>query len=110
MDFDEETGRHLFRGELGVYTAHAVQAVWLNLLQAADGICMDLAGVTEIDTAGLQLLLQMKLHAAKSVSFCNASEPVREMARLVNQEALLKQPDAVGEGWLDRAAGRHYTR
>lgn len=91
LEFDAATGCHLFRGELGIYTASSVYAAWMSLLRTDGPHSIDLAGVTEIDVAGLQLILLAKRRAGSSVRFCNASEPVRDAVRLIHLEGLLEQ-------------------
>jgi anti-sigma B factor antagonist len=54
------------RGELTIYAAAAVRAKLLEALSGASGLEIDLAGVTEIDTAGLQLLVAAKRDALAS--------------------------------------------
>ncbi|POZ62266.1 STAS domain-containing protein [Chromobacterium alticapitis] len=98
LEFDAETGRHLFQGELGVYTVHEVQKAWMSVLETAGALCIDLAGVTEIDTAGLQLMLLAKRQAGDSMRFCNAAGAVQDVVRLVNLHSLLEPDHAAFPG------------
>jgi len=50
-------------GELTIYAAAAVKAALLEALSDAVEVELDLAGVTEIDTAGVQLLIAAKREA-----------------------------------------------
>jgi anti-anti-sigma factor len=51
-------------GELTIYRAAELKPQLLQALQAARRLEVDLAGVTEVDTAGLQLLMLLKREAA----------------------------------------------
>jgi anti-sigma B factor antagonist len=67
-------------GELTVYRAAELKAALVRAARA-DAPLIDLAGVTEIDTAGVQLLLLARhVAAARGVPLrlAAASEPVRE--------------------------------
>jgi anti-sigma B factor antagonist len=52
-------------GELTVQTAGERKAAVMSLLEASDGLDIVLDGVTELDTAGLQLLLLAQREAAQ---------------------------------------------
>lgn len=61
--------RLLLAGELTIYTVAALKqqlAVWSRQLPTATAL--DLAGVTDVDTAGLQLLLKMRQHCKQRSS------------------------------------------
>lgn len=47
-------------GEFSIYTAAALKPRLLEALAGAPALNLDLTGVTEIDSAGLQLLLLLK--------------------------------------------------
>ena len=51
-------------GELTIFSAHETKLALLGALQAGTTVDCDLSGVTEFDTAGLQLLLLAKREAA----------------------------------------------
>lgn len=55
-------------GEFSIYTAAALKPKLLEALAAAPALSLDLAGVTEIDSAGIQLLLLLKRETRKSGS------------------------------------------
>jgi anti-sigma B factor antagonist len=72
-------------GELTIYAAAAVKAPLLAPLADADAIDIDLAGVSEIDTAGVQLLLLARREAeaaGKRLAFAAPSAAVAELAAL----------------------------
>ncbi len=73
-------------GELTIYTAAEMKEKFGALLESAS-IDIDLAQVSEIDTAGLQLLLLLQRECAKrekSISFSNPSEAVQSCWSLCN--------------------------
>ena len=51
--------------DLTIYQAQALKDELLSALATADRLELDLAGVAEIDTAGLQLLILAKREAAR---------------------------------------------
>lgn len=51
------------RGELTIYAAGAMRTALLDALAGAAELEIDLSGVTEIDTAGVQLLVAAKREA-----------------------------------------------
>ena len=66
-------------GELTILTAGDVKTALLVALEGTDELTVDLSGVTELDTAGLQVLLLAKREAAgvaKTVRFRSPSEVV----------------------------------
>jgi len=58
--FDPENHRLAISGELTIYQAGEARAALLNALEQGPLLEIDLGGVTELDTAGLQLLLLAK--------------------------------------------------
>ena len=82
----------LLDGELTVQTAAEHKTRLLAGLIADGGMDLDLSGVTELDTAGLQLLLLLGREAAQlgtSLRLLNPSEPVLEVLRLARLDAQL---------------------
>jgi anti-sigma B factor antagonist len=74
-------------GELTIYSAAEQKPRLLAFLASADELEINLAEVSEIDTAGLQLLILLKREAAqagKSLSFVMHSNAVLETLDLVN--------------------------
>lgn len=81
------------QGELTVFTAAEQKQQLLAFLKSADELEINLAGVTEIDTAGLQLLILIKREAAhsnKTLSFVMHSEAVLEILELANLTSIFK--------------------
>jgi anti-sigma B factor antagonist len=84
-------------GEMTVYSAAALKR---DLLAAMDrhrrAKLLDLSEVTEIDTAGLQLLLIARRHAAndgRELLLVDPGRPVRSVLELCQLSALLQAPD-----------------
>lgn len=74
-------------GELCIFHAAELKPHLLEALEAGAECDIDLAQVTEVDTAGLQLLLGAKREAERRgcrLGFVNHSEPVLEALDLVN--------------------------
>lgn len=84
----EAGGCHIrIEDELSIYTASAVTATLCEAIAAHDRIAIDLSGVTEIDTAGLQILLVARKEALlrhRELSFVGQSRVVLEGLHLMN--------------------------
>lgn len=75
------------QGEMVVYKAQALKESLLPALGNAAGLQLDMSGVTELDTAGLQLLILLKREAdeaKKTIKLKNCSVPAMEVFRLCN--------------------------
>jgi len=93
--FDSEQGRLRLDGELTIYQAATAKAELERALSAAPALEIDLAGVTELDTAGLQLLLWSKQEGERrgcTVRLINHSEPVLTVLTLLNVDRALGDP------------------
>lgn len=76
-------------GELNIYTAGDLQQRFLALLNGGKAIDIDLAAVTEIDSAGLQQLLVLKRECeglGRTLRVLAMSDAVREVFSLLNLE------------------------
>lgn len=84
------------QGELTIFTATASKARLLGILDGASTtIEVDLADVTEIDTAGLQLMVMVKREAAargKTLRFIRHSDPVMDLMDLCDLAGLFGDP------------------
>lgn len=84
-------------GEFNIFTATTVKQRLLDAIaetQAVD-IDIDLADVTEIDTAGLQLMVMVKREGAslgKNVHFTGHSEPVVDLIELCDLTGFFGDP------------------
>ncbi len=80
------------QGELGIYTVATLRHDWLQALGAHDELEIDLGGITEIDTAGLQLMLMAKRCPGKTVRFVNHADAVLRLLELANLGGALGDP------------------
>ncbi len=84
----EETPALKISGEFTIFTAQALKVQLLALIDEAGEGCdvdVDLSDVTEIDSAGLQLMLMAKREAtteSKNVRFIRHSDSVLELIDL----------------------------
>lgn len=77
---DTESGRRLhMEGEMTVYSAFYFRDTVLAALPPQGKLEIDLSGVREIDSAGLQVMLQLKSKCATGLSFTNYSPAVRRV-------------------------------
>jgi len=94
----EAPGQAVLAGELVFATAPALLEQGAALFQpAGDALVLDLAEVTQTDSAGLALLLEWLDEArriGKSLRFCHLPATLLGIARLSNAEGLL--PEAEG--------------
>ena len=71
-------------GEMTIYTADELYNDLLQKLRAQHDIrCLDLSKVTEIDTAGLQILLMAQRHAASAGSAFRWTRPSPAVAAML---------------------------
>lgn len=89
-------------GELTIYTAQEVRQRFLQAL-AADAapvpLCVDLSGVTELDTSGVQLLLAARAlaHARqRELRLGGLAAPLHEVIVLLGLESVLIQTAHAG--------------
>lgn len=100
MSFDisgMDEGRFCLIGELCVLYACDIKPQLLALAKGPEACTIDLAQVSEVDTAGVQLLLMAKREATRSgahLLFINHSEPVLEAVGLLGLAAELDDPQA----------------
>lgn len=79
-------------GELTIYTVAEIKAALAAELSAVDEIEIDLSGVSEMDTAGLQLMLIAKRYPGKALSFVNHPKAVLRLVDLANLGSALGDP------------------
>jgi len=85
------------KGEFTIFTAASIKANLLDLIHrdAAPDIEIDLSDVTEIDSAGLQLMVMAKREAVcldKNVRFSNHSSPVLDLIELYDLTGFFGDP------------------
>ncbi len=89
-------------GEFNIFTAMAAKAQLVEAVrQAADGadVDVDLSGVSEIDSAGLQLMVMAKRDAVrqnKRLRFVRHSEAVVDLIELCDLAGQLGDPLLIG--------------
>lgn len=81
--FDRDAGCLFISGELTIYQAAQARTQLLKALESGSLQSLDLAGVTEIDSAGLQLLICVRKLLSPAPTIINASEPVRSALALM---------------------------
>lgn len=82
---DEKAVQFAVEGEMTIFRAAELKAAMLPEIERAQEIEIDLSHVTEIDSAGLQLMVAAKLEAilrGKELHFTGHSKPVMEMLDL----------------------------
>ena len=85
------TTRLALEGELTIYTAAEQKARLLDALAGSNELELDLSQVSEVDSAGLQVLILLKREAARAgrpLKFCLHSGPVLEVIELANLSAI----------------------
>lgn len=94
------------QGELTIYRAEELKQTLLAALVGASTLEVDLSGVTEIDTAGVQLLMLAKKAAQarqRELRLVAHSPAVTDVFELLNLAAYFNDPLIM----TSRAAGRH---
>ena len=82
-------------GDLTVYRAAEVKSVLLDALHRASTVELDLSGVSEFDSAGVQLLMFAKRHArstGRELRLSGHSKPVIEVFELLDLAAFFGDP------------------
>ncbi|MBT2341616.1 MULTISPECIES: STAS domain-containing protein [Pseudomonas] len=86
----DDTAQVQIDGELTIYTVADLSAQWLPRLGATPRMDVDLSQITEMDGAGLQLLLMALREAAKAgthLTLTGRSKAVTETLELCNLDA-----------------------
>lgn len=76
-------------GDLTIYTVSRIRGEILAQLNFESDLHLDLSGVIEIDTAGLQLLVSIRnamARSGKSLLLCNPSDAVKDLSNRCNFE------------------------
>jgi anti-sigma B factor antagonist len=97
----QERVRFRPEGELSIYTAADSKVALLNALAGAQDLEIDLASVTEIDTAGVQLLILLKREAnrqGKRLVLSGHSPAVMELTELYNLAGWFGDPLVIPAG------------
>ncbi len=89
------TARLPIEGEMTIYRATELKQALLDALNGARSLQVDLHGVTEIDSAGVQLLMLAKAKGQATeceVRLVNHSPPVLEVFELMDLAAHFGDP------------------
>ena len=90
--------------EMTIYNVLRQKDELFPLLESGQDLQIDLSAVTEIDSAGMQLLLFLKHEASKQASALNLighSQPVVEVVGLFNLTAFFGDPLVISADWSD---------
>lgn len=79
-------------GDLTIYTVAEIKAGLAEAMSRATDIEVDLSGVTEVDSAGVQLMLIAKGNAGTKVSFTKHTKSVLRLVDLANVGVALGDP------------------
>ena len=90
------------QGEMTIYTALEQKKALSPHLHANNALQIDLSGVNEIDSAGLQLLLFVKRESAEhqiKLSLIQHSQVVVEVLELLNLTKHFGDPVVISANW-----------
>lgn len=99
--------RIALQGELTIYKAEAVKTLILSRLQSDADFELDLHEVTEIDSAGIQILMAAKVEARKrggNIQLVGHSRPVLDAFELLNLSAFFGDPVLLAGADADRSS------
>lgn len=88
----------VIEGEMNIYTALALKDRLLAPLEQCADIELDLSGVTDIDSAGVQLLVLLQNECGtrgRDLRIIGHSAPVKEILDLYNLESYFGDPVSV---------------
>ena len=83
------------KGELSIFTAATLRQELLDALESADEVDVDLSAVSEMDSAGMQLMVAAKREAAarnKTLRFEGHSPVVFDLLELCDLSGQLGDP------------------
>ncbi len=93
-------------GDLTIYTAAEHREKLLDTVRKEEHCVLNISGVSEIDAAGLQVLMIAKLEAQRLehvLEFVNHSDPVISVIDLCNLSALFGDPLVLSDAARERA-------
>lgn len=92
IEYSGQGARMTLSGELTIYSVTQIKSALAEAMGRASEVEVDLEGVTEIDTAGLQLMLIVKRHPGSAVRFVNHPSAVLRLVDFVNLGSSLGDP------------------
>jgi anti-anti-sigma factor len=87
--------RLIVDGAMTIYNAGEIKAQLMNALATAKILELDLSRVSEMDTAGFQLLVMAKRESqrdGRTLRIVSLSQPVREVIDFYNMDAFFGVP------------------
>ena len=79
-------------GEVTIYSVTELKDGLASVAPSCSDVEIDLSGVTEMDTAGLQLMLMAKRIEGRNVRFTNHSDVVLQLLELSNLAGAVGDP------------------
>ena len=95
IEFSEQNGSVRLQGELTIYHAAEIKQPLIAKLETTRDLEIDLSGIVEIDTAGVQILILLKKEAdrlGKTLRLAAHSQAVVEMMNLYNLAGFFGDP------------------
>lgn len=92
-------------GEATIYSVAELKAGFAALAPSCAMVEIDLSGVTEIDTAGLQLMLMAKRIEGRNVHFVNHSDVVLQLLEMSNLAGAVGDPLIIAAAEATARAG-----
>ncbi len=95
---EAKPGQLALEGDLTIYDAARMKDELLARLHANSKLKVDLSGITELDSSGVQLLLLMQREASeanKPLQWANHSTAVSEVLTLLNLGSTLGEPVSI---------------
>ncbi|MEN3112274.1 lipid asymmetry maintenance protein MlaB [Uliginosibacterium paludis] len=95
---NDESDRVLLAGELTIYAAAELKPRLLDQLHRREALEIDLAGVSELDCAGVQVMLMLQNEArllGRKLSWSGHSEVVRQQLGTLNLGHAFDAPAAL---------------
>ena len=95
---EAKPGQLALEGDLTIYDAARMKGELLARLHASPKLTVDLSGVTELDSSGVQLLLLLQREASdasKPLQWANHSSAVSAVLSLLNLGSTLGEPMSV---------------
>lgn len=87
--------RLLLQGDCNIYSAGELKSTLLTALREQPALELDLSGITEIDSAGIQVLMAAKNFAragGQQLQLANHSAPVLELIEIYDLASWLGDP------------------
>ena len=83
----EQEGIYRISGEMTIYEAEKIRAIFISILKTRKEIEINLSEVTEIDTNGIQIMYAIQKEAkniSKKIRWTNHSEAILKTINILN--------------------------